>query len=95
MPTTRSYWQTLDDDGSGDLSKGEFYDLCDILQFSFKRVPKSGWAKSWAGPGRGWLLDAASPNGSLYKLVRGGGLDHAVRMFPPRSSPRFVFHFFG
>jgi len=36
------YFSTLDDDQSRTIEINEFYDLCDILQFSFKRFPISG-----------------------------------------------------
>ena len=35
-------WQVVDDDNSGTLEATEFYDLTDILQFSFTRVQTGG-----------------------------------------------------
>lgn len=32
------FFSVMDDDGSGNISAEEFYDVCDILQYSFKRI---------------------------------------------------------
>lgn len=53
------YWDTLDADDSETIDKSEFFDMCDILQFRFKRVPKSGWL--------------SSPPECLVRFVRGTG----------------------
>jgi len=59
------YWDTLDSDDSETIDKSEFFDMCDILQFRFKRVPKSGfisnppeWLSSFVRGTSGFTLDS-------------------------------------
>uniref|UniRef100_A0A7S2MR56 EF-hand domain-containing protein n=2 Tax=Octactis speculum TaxID=3111310 RepID=A0A7S2MR56_9STRA len=60
------YWDTLDEDKSGNIDAKEFYTLCDILQYSFSRVPDNGFL--------------SDPPIWLKEFVRGGGKDKGVPM---------------
>ncbi|KAJ1447854.1 hypothetical protein M885DRAFT_450891 [Pelagophyceae sp. CCMP2097] len=43
-PTTiRFFFSLMDDDRSGAIDAAEFYDVCDILQYSFRRVSTRTW----------------------------------------------------
>ena len=42
---TDYFFDILDDDRSGSISKEEFFDVCDILQYSFKKVSTTTWCE--------------------------------------------------
>mmetsp|Transcript_27697 Transcript_27697/g.83004 ORF Transcript_27697/g.83004 Transcript_27697/m.83004 type:complete len:746 (-) Transcript_27697:40-2277(-) len=39
------FFSIMDDDSSGAISKKEFYDVCNILQYSFKKVRTTSWVE--------------------------------------------------
>ena len=54
------YWHQLDADNSGQVDKGEFYDLCDIMQYCLERAPVSGLISNPSPAFSEWVRGTAS-----------------------------------
>mmetsp|Transcript_97632 Transcript_97632/g.279235 ORF Transcript_97632/g.279235 Transcript_97632/m.279235 type:complete len:464 (+) Transcript_97632:1339-2730(+) len=54
------YWHQLDADNSGAVDKGEFYDLCDIMQYCLQRAPVGGWMQDASPAFNEWVRGPAA-----------------------------------
>ena len=70
------FFSVVDDDNSGSISSSEFYDVCDILQYSFQRIRTKTFIERW------WVLDGRAATfyyDTLKKdLVESRFLEHIV-----------------
>jgi len=60
------FFSVVDDDNSGAISASEFYDVCDILQYSFKRIKTKAWIQD-AAPD--WCRRHAATYDALKRYV--------------------------
>lgn len=59
--TLEWFFSIMDDDNSGAISATEFYDVCDILQYSFRRICTKTWAE---------LYYPAIANHPFYAMIK-------------------------